>query len=77
MLRMEETDEEVDFRPRRPAEDRLLYEPRGVIGDGDKEFRWLAWLVLNGLGWRGYEWRWFGYEVLLKARLLALDARLT
>ncbi len=49
---MDETDEDVDLRPRKPAEDRR-YEPLGVIGDGDNEFRWLAWLVLNGRGCRG------------------------
>lgn len=38
---MEETDDEVDFRPRRPWLDVRRYcEERGVSGDGDKEFRW-------------------------------------
>lgn len=55
MLRIEDTEEEVDFRPRSPAEDRR-YEPRGVIGDGDSELRLLRllrileWPVFNGRG---------------------------
>lgn len=35
---MEETDEEVDFRPRRPADDLRTVE-RGVIGDGERDWR--------------------------------------
>lgn len=38
MDRTEETDEEVDLRPRRPAED-LLTVDRGVIGDGERDCR--------------------------------------
>jgi hypothetical protein len=38
MERMEETDEEVDLRPRRPPELRL-YEERGVKGEGETEGR--------------------------------------
>lgn len=38
MLRTEETDEDVDLRPRRPAELRR-YEERGVTGDGEMELR--------------------------------------
>jgi hypothetical protein len=40
-LRIEDTEEEVDFRPRRPApEDRRRdVLPRGVIGEGDREVR--------------------------------------
>ena len=41
MLRMEDTEDEVDLRSRSPVEDRL-YEPLGVIGDGDRELRWLG-----------------------------------
>lgn len=46
ILRMEETDEDVDFRPRRPTEERR-YDPRGVIGDGEREFRLLEWPVFS------------------------------
>lgn len=35
---MDEIEEEVDFRPRRPLEG-ILYAFRGVRGDGDIEFR--------------------------------------
>jgi hypothetical protein len=35
---MEETDEEVDFRPRRP-ELRRYEDDRGVSGEGDRESR--------------------------------------
>jgi len=38
MLRTDETDEEVDLRPRRPAEGRR-YEECGVSGAGDREDR--------------------------------------
>lgn len=38
MERIEDTDEEVDLRPRRPAEDRRIVD-RGVMGDGDSECR--------------------------------------
>jgi hypothetical protein len=41
MLRMEETDEEVDLRPRRPAELRL-YDECGVNGDGESDGRFPA-----------------------------------
>lgn len=76
ILRTEETDEDVDLRPRRPAEDRR-YELRGVRGDGDKELRLLE-LPLNGRGGcvidegRAVP----GYEALLGVRLLAFDERL-
>jgi hypothetical protein len=36
MLRTEETEEDVDLRPRSPVELRR-YEERGVIGDGERE----------------------------------------
>lgn len=36
---MEETELEVDLRPRRPADDRR-YEERGVSGAGEIERRW-------------------------------------
>jgi len=38
MLRIDETEEEVDLRPRKPADERR-YELRGVRGEGDKELR--------------------------------------
>jgi len=38
MERIEETDEDVDFRPRKPALDRRYCE-RGVMGDGEMECR--------------------------------------
>lgn len=38
MLRMEETEDEVDLRPRRPVEERL-YDECGVRGDGERESR--------------------------------------
>ena len=38
MLRIEETDEEVDLRPRRPADGRR-YEECGVRGAGESEDR--------------------------------------
>ena len=50
MLRMEETEEDVDLRPRRPPEERR-YEDRGVIGPGDKEDLCLGLGILG----RGYE----------------------
>ena len=38
MLRTEETEEEVDFRPRRPpAPDAWRYMERGVAGAGDSD----------------------------------------
>lgn len=40
MLRTEETDEEVDLRPRRPVELRR-YEDRGVMGEGERDLRWV------------------------------------
>ena len=40
MLRIDETEEEVDLRPRRPAELRR-YDERGVKGDGESEDRLL------------------------------------
>ena len=49
MLRIDETDEDVDFRPRNPAEERR-YDPRGVIGDGESEFRLLEWPVFSARG---------------------------
>ena len=36
MLRIDDTEEEVDLRPRRPP-DVWRYEERGVIGAGDRE----------------------------------------
>lgn len=74
MLRTDETEDDVDLRPRKPADERR-YEPLGVIGDGDNEFRFR--FVFSGRGWRGNEWRLLGYEALLRATLLVLDARLT
>jgi hypothetical protein len=38
MLRMLDTDEEVDLRPRRPPDERR-YDDRGVSGAGDAERR--------------------------------------
>lgn len=38
MERIEDTEEDVDFRPRRPPEERR-YEERGVSGAGDAESR--------------------------------------
>lgn len=38
MLRIEDTEDEVDFRPRRPPEERR-YEERGVSGAGEAESR--------------------------------------
>lgn len=49
MLRIEETDDDVDLRPRNPADDRR-YDPRGVMGEGESELRLLEWLVFNGRG---------------------------
>lgn len=49
MLRIDEMDEEVDLRPRRPAEGRR-YDPRGVMGDGDNELRLWETLVFKGRG---------------------------
>ena len=49
---MEETDDDVDLRPRSPADERR-YDPRGVMGDGESEFRLLEWPVFSALGWRG------------------------
>ena len=58
MLRIEETDEEVDLRPRRPAEGRR-YEECGVRGAGESEDRlwdprrdrgiWLAGVCVLGV----------------------------
>lgn len=41
MLRIDDTDDEVDFRPRRPApeERRRDWLPRGVNGEGDRDWR--------------------------------------
>ena len=41
MLRIEETDEEVDFRPRRPMvlAEEWRYDERGVSGAGEREAR--------------------------------------
>ena len=36
--RIDETDEDVDFLPRRPVEDRLMAD-RGVSGEGDNDCR--------------------------------------
>lgn len=38
ILLTEETDDEVDLRPRKPTDERR-YEPRGVRGAGDSELR--------------------------------------
>ena len=38
MLRTDDTEEDVDFRPRRPALERR-YEDRGVNGEGERELR--------------------------------------
>ena len=38
MLRIDETDDEVDLRPRNPVEERR-YELRGVSAEGESEFR--------------------------------------
>ena len=46
MLRMEETEDDVDLRPRSPADDRR-YDPRGVMGDGERELRLLEWPVFS------------------------------
>ena len=42
MLRIDETEEEVDFLPRKPAEERLYVDECGVSGAGDIEFRGFA-----------------------------------
>jgi hypothetical protein len=39
MDRIDETDEEVDLRPRRPELRRLYDEDRGVRGDGESDTR--------------------------------------
>ena len=39
MLRIEETEDEVDFLPRNPLDPRRYEEDRGVIGDGDRDVR--------------------------------------
>lgn len=70
MLRIEDTDDEVDLRPRSPADDRR-YELRGVWGAGDSELRCDPRLV------RVYELRWCAYDAPLGVRLLALDDRFT
>jgi hypothetical protein len=44
MLRTEDTDEDVDLRPRRPVLD-LLNVPRGVKGEGERECRLLLGVV--------------------------------
>jgi hypothetical protein len=41
ILRIEETEEDVDFRPRRPVELRR-YDERGVTGEGESELRFLV-----------------------------------
>lgn len=48
---MEETEEDVDLRPRRPAEERL-YEECGVMGEGERESLC-----------RGFVTRWWGLKV--------------
>ena len=48
MLRMEETEEEVDFRPRRPAEERR-YEECGVKGTGERDERLWEGMRVRGL----------------------------
>ena len=42
MLRMDETEEEVDFRPRRPPDERRKLDECGVRGTGESETRWLV-----------------------------------
>jgi hypothetical protein len=49
MLRIEETDEEVDLRPRRPLLARRKV-PRGVNGEGDNEVRLLGVVYIRGGG---------------------------
>lgn len=53
MLRIEDIEDDVDFRPRRPAELRLY--DLGVRGDGDRESRLLdpaeIAVVMRGRGW--------------------------
>ena len=39
MLRTDDTDEEVDLRPRRPAELCRWNDERGVSGDGERDLR--------------------------------------
>ena len=51
MLRMEETEDEVDLRPRSPAEERLNDEC-GVRGEGDRDSRF-----------RGFAVRWYGVRL--------------
>lgn len=48
MVRMEETDEDVDFRPRRPLLGRRKAD-RGVSGEGDNDVRLLG-VVYNRCG---------------------------
>ena len=50
--RMDETEEEVDFLPRRPADERR-YEERGVTGIGERDFRLLG-VVARALEDGGY-----------------------
>ena len=48
MLRMDETEEEVDFRPRRPADERR-YEECGVRGTGERDDRLWEAIRVRGL----------------------------
>lgn len=57
--RIEETDDEVDFRPRRPAEDRRYTEERGVRGaPGEREVRGLESRLLAGVVGKGLVALW-------------------
>lgn len=52
---MEETDDEVDFRPRRPTLGLRWKKARwGVSGDGEMEIRLLVLGVVNKLGTTGW-----------------------
>lgn len=54
MLRMEDTDEDGDLRPRRPVLDRRKVD-RGVNGDGEREWRLLLGVVyIRAIG--GCDW---------------------
>ena len=53
---MEDTEDEVDLRPRRPPEERR-YEDRGVIGTGDREDLCIGF-DMPGLGYEAPDiWR--------------------
>lgn len=44
---MDETDEDVDLRPRSPAEERRIVD-RGVMGDGDNDCRLYDVVIREG-----------------------------